>query len=110
MEASRTLPWGGQSSVGWSSRPYQRFCLSPLFLACCTVLRARAEWLSSNQMEGLVTNMPQTETRDQIQMVTGRVSVRRKKQSGRRWVIAVLAVLAVMGVLAAELRSRVKAA
>jgi len=74
------------------------------------VLRARAEWLSSNQTEGLVTNMPQTETRDQIQMVTCRLSVRRKKQSGRRWVIAVLAVLAVMGVLAVEMRSRVKAA
>jgi RND family efflux transporter MFP subunit len=35
---------------------------------------------------------------------------RRRRQSGRRWLLAVLVVLAVIGVLAVEIRSRVKAA
>jgi multidrug efflux pump subunit AcrA (membrane-fusion protein) len=55
--------------------------------------------------------MTQTETREQVEMlVPSSLKERRKKQSGRRWLIAALVVLAAIGVLGVEIRSRVKAA
>ena len=58
-----------------------------------------------------MTNMTQIETHEQIEMLApSSLKERRKKQSGWRWLIAALVMLAVIGVLGAEIRSRVKAA
>jgi RND family efflux transporter MFP subunit len=58
-----------------------------------------------------VTNMTQIETHEQIEMLApSSLKERRKKQSGWRWLIAALVMLAVIGVLGAEISSRVKAA
>jgi RND family efflux transporter MFP subunit len=58
-----------------------------------------------------VTNMTQIETHEQIEMLApSSLKEGRKEQSGWRWLIAALVMLAVIGVLGAEIRSRVKAA
>ena len=58
-----------------------------------------------------MTIMTQIETHEQIEMLApSSLEERRKKQSGWRWLIAALVMLAVIGVLGAEIRSRVKAA
>ena len=58
-----------------------------------------------------MTDMTHNETPDQIEMLTpSSLKKAHKKQSGRRWLIVALLVLGVIGVLAAEIRSRVKAA
>ncbi len=58
-----------------------------------------------------MTNMTQIETHEQIEMLApSSLKERRKKQSGWRWLIAALVMLAVIGVLGAEISSRVKAA
>ena len=55
--------------------------------------------------------MTQVEVREQIETVTpSSMNEGRKKQSGLHWLVAALVVLAVIGVLAVEIRSRVKAA
>jgi RND family efflux transporter MFP subunit len=55
--------------------------------------------------------MTQIETHEQIEMLApSSLKERRKKQSGWRWLIAALVMLAVIGVLGAEISSRVKAA
>jgi len=55
--------------------------------------------------------MTQTETREQIEILApSSLKERRKKHSGRRWLIAALVVIAVIGVLGIEIGSRVKAA
>lgn len=58
-----------------------------------------------------MTNMTQIETHEQIEMLApSSLKEGRKEQSGWRWLIAALVMLAVIGVLGAEIRSRVKAA
>jgi RND family efflux transporter MFP subunit len=55
--------------------------------------------------------MTQIETHEQIEMLApSSLKEGRKEQSGWRWLIAALVMLAVIGVLGAEIRSRVKAA
>ena len=56
--------------------------------------------------------MTQAETREQIELGKPSSSVEKdhKRRSGWRWLVAALAVLIVAGVLAGEIRSRVKAA
>src|ERR1035438_1763614 len=55
--------------------------------------------------------MTQIKTHEQIEMLApSSLKEGRKEQSGWRWLIAALVMLAVIGVLGAEIRSRVKAA
>src|ERR1035438_10663587 len=55
--------------------------------------------------------MTQIKTHEQVHLgEPGSLKERRKKQSGWRWLIAALVMLAVIGVLGAEISSRVKAA
>ena len=59
----------------------------------------------------LVTEMTQLETREQIEAMTASSpNDSKQRQSGRHWLITALVVLAILGVLAIEIRSRVKAA
>src|SRR5579871_5051009 len=75
------------------------------------VLRARAEWPGRNWTEGLVNDMAQAETSEQVEMVCPfSTSGGRKKQTGRHWLIGALVILAIIGVLVVEIRSRVNAA
>ena len=57
-----------------------------------------------------MTNMTQIETSEQPEILTpSSTNELPEKQSGRRWLIAALVVLAVIGVLGVEITSRVKA-
>ena len=58
-----------------------------------------------------MTNMTQIEIREQIEtLAPSSLKEERKQQSGRRWLIAALVLLAVIAVLGFEIRSRVNAA
>ena len=58
-----------------------------------------------------MTEMTQLETREQIEAMTASSpNDSKQRQSGRHWLITALVVLAILGVLAIEIRSRVKAA
>jgi RND family efflux transporter MFP subunit len=75
------------------------------------VRRAGTIWPTRNKTKGLVIEVTQFETAEQSEVLrTSSPNEARKWQSRRFWLIAALVVLIVIGVLAGEIWSRVKAA
>jgi RND family efflux transporter MFP subunit len=74
------------------------------------VLPASPAWPNRNKSKGLVIDMTQAKTVEKGEALTPPTCDLRRRPSARRWLIALLVALAVVGVLAVEIRSRVKAA
>jgi RND family efflux transporter MFP subunit len=74
------------------------------------VLPASPAWPNRNKNKGLVIDMTQTKTVEKAEASTPPTCDLRRRPFARRWLIASLVALAVVGVLAVEIGSRVKAA